>query len=256
VAATLFELEKTSGGGPVGLLGTVPLQIECNAFTGTLGTLVQAVRNHKVELLDVPLAPICEAYFLYLLESQREDLDLIASALAPLAYLVERKAFHLIPVEVEETEEYYEEDEALAIEPTTHQFDDAIRCLTLWQEERERTFFRSAKTEVQYEIPFELKDVEAGDLALVLERLLKRAVPEPPDALRRPRRSLTEQMDLVARVLPADWQLLETIVTEPLTRQEIVWWFLALLELIRLGQARVRVEGEEIYFAGGAACSA
>jgi hypothetical protein len=56
-------------------------------------------------------------------------------------------------------------------------------------------------------------------------------------------------MTLVARELPIEFALLENIVVGEFTRSEIVWWFLALLELIRLGQARVKVEGEEVFFA-------
>lgn len=217
--------------------------------------LIQCVRNHKVDLMDVPLTPICQAYFEYLLQIHNTDLDMAASAVVPLAYLLERKAFLLLPIEPEIVDEF-DGDEPLAPEPYAHEFAAAVETLRIWQDERERTFFRTSRTDPNYELPFEFGETGIQDLALVLERLLKRALPEQPDALRRPRRSLAEQMDIVARSLPSDFTPLEQIIVDPFTRQEVIWWFLALLELIRLGQAQFRVEGDQVLFAGGVACSA
>lgn len=237
----------------VGLLGVVPppnIQIDCDAFSGTLGLLYQCVRQQKVDLLGVPLAPLCEAYFRYLADQREEDLDGAASALVALAYLVEKKAWMLLP-----TPEVYDEgselDEQAAFDPYIGQFGAVIDELASLHLGREQHFFRAAQSEALYEVPFELGEVTAGDLARALERVLRRAVPEKPEVLSRPRRSLADQMALVAKALPSEFLPLEQIVVGELTRVEIVWWFLALLELIRLGQASVRLEGEEVLFAAG-----
>jgi hypothetical protein len=55
-------------------------------------------------------------------------------------------------------------------------------------------------------------------------------------------------MSIVLRALPEKFEPLESIVTGDYTRSEVVWWFLALLELIRLGQARVAVEEGDVRF--------
>ena len=77
---------------PTGVIAPPPIQVECPKFSGSLAMLFACVRDRKVELLDVPLFPICEAYFAYLMESDWANLDEAASALAALAYLLERKA--------------------------------------------------------------------------------------------------------------------------------------------------------------------
>lgn len=237
---------------PVDALGvTSPpdIQIRCEAFTGSLGALFQMARDGKIDLLGVPLAPICRAYIEYVTESAGGDLDRAAVALVALSYLLERKAWHLLPSEVPEPET----DESLyPVEPWIQEFAPAIEALRELADSRDQVFFRAPEG-TAYELPFDASGVSLGDLAGALQRLLDRAVPEPPEGLRKPGRSLSEQMGLVMRELTAEFRTLDRIVVGEFTRSEIVWWFLALLELIRLGQAKVRLRAGEVEFAGGAA---
>jgi hypothetical protein len=55
-------------------------------------------------------------------------------------------------------------------------------------------------------------------------------------------------MGVVLRALPDKFETLDRIVTGEFTRSEVVWWFLALLELIRLGQAKVAVQEGDVRF--------
>ncbi len=233
--------------GPLGVLDPPDIQIECAAFTGSLGMLFVCVRERKIDLLDVPLAPICEAYFQYVIGSAADDLESSAVALTALAYLLERKAWVLIPApEVDEPEA---DDLFDQVEPYVHEFVPIIEDLLTRREERESLFFRAADPVLPYEVPFDTGDVTPNDLARAFERILSRAKPDTVEPLSRPRRSLSDQMILVLKALPSEFQSLEEIVVGEFTRSEVVWWFLALLELIRLGQASVRLEEGEVQFA-------
>ena len=236
--------------GPLGIAHEPPISIECDAFSGSLGLLLQSVKNHKVDLLGVPMLPICEAYFAYVLQTTEHDLDQAAAALAALAYLLERKAWMLIPIPEDEPSG---DDllEPFEYDPTIHEFGPAIAALWHAHEERESHYFRSAGDEALYEVPFDLSEVSSGDLARALERLLRRAVPEKPEILSKPRRSLADQMVIVAKTLPDAYKPLDEIVEGEFTRSEAVWWFLALLELIRLGRAKVALMDGEVMFASG-----
>lgn len=246
--ASRSELAKENVVGPLGVVTPPPITVDCEAFSGSLAMLFDCVRKQKVELLRVPLFPICEAYFKYLMESAEQDLDSAGAALAALSYLIERKAWMLLPVpEVEVEEEYFEPFELS--EAAAMEFQAAIQALSVWQEEREQRFFRGSDGTAPYEVPYDLGDVSADDLARAFERLLSRAVPEPIEPLGRPRRSLSDQMTIVLQALTPQWTPLEDLVVGPFTRSEAVWWFLALLELIRLGQAIVRLEEGDVQFA-------
>ncbi len=246
--ATSTELTKDEGIGPLGVFSPPEIAIECDAFSGSLGTLFQLVRERKIDLLGVPLAPICEAYFFYLIEQANDDLESAAVALVALSYLLERKAWMLIPApEVEEPEG---DDILDAAEPYIQEFQPLIHALRSKEEERESLFFRQNEGKAfPYELPFDTTDVSPNQLAAVLEDLLRRAKPDPPDSFDRPRRSLSEQMIVVLRALPSEFMTLDKIVTGEFTRSEVVWWFLALLELIRLGQARVKLDDGAVTFA-------
>ena len=232
----------------LGVISPPPIHVQSPNFDGSLATLFSFVRDHKVDLLDVPLFPICEAYFAYLLQSELRDLDEAAAALSALAYLLERKAWMLLPVPDPEPEF---EDATELPEPTSHEYGVAIQALQLWHEERSQLFFRSPEAGPDpYELPYTLANVGATDLARAFERVLRKAQPEPLHVVK-PRKSLQEQMKLVLLAIGNEWTRLEDLITQPYTRSDAVYWFLALLELIRLGQVSARVEDDEVQFSRG-----
>src|SRR3712207_861248 len=123
MAPRLDTVKKTSSApeklSPLGVVAPPPIHVESPRFTGSLATLFTCVRDRKVDLLDVLLFPICEAYFAYLLGTVDKDLDEAAAALAALAYLLERKAWALLPTPEPEPE--VEEELQLAL-PTTEEY--------------------------------------------------------------------------------------------------------------------------------------
>lgn len=231
----------------LGVVAPPPIHVEGPRFSGSLATLFQCVRDRKLDLRGVPLAPVCEAYLDYLCTTSNWDLDGAATALEALSYLLERKAWILLPTP--EPEPDFHEPSALP-EPTTDLFDEAIAALRDRKELRDRLFFRGPDPDQDpYEPPTEGRPVTIKDLARAFERLLAKATPvafEPPTERRR---SLTEHMRVVLRALRPEGRTLEDLVPAPFTRSEAVWWFLSLLELIRLDQAQVRFEGDELVFA-------
>ncbi len=219
--------------GPLGLIAPPEIAIDCEAFTGTLGTLIRCVLHQKVDLWDIPLRPICQAFLDYVLESQTEDVDSAATALLAMAFLVERKAFRLLPLPEVEAEF---EDEVYA-GPEILDFKEALNVLEARFEERQDLFFRSVDMRHEYEVPVELGSVTTADLGRALQTLLDKAVDEPNLMMSKPRRSLAEQMRIVDRCLGIKPMPLVELVEGVFNRQEALWWFLALLELMRLGTA-------------------
>lgn len=231
----------------LGVVEPPPIRVTTPKFDGSLATLFSCVRDHKVDLLDVPLFPICEAYFYYLMHSERQDLDESAAALAALAYLLERKAWALLPSAAPEPEI---EDDLTLPPPSAHEFRLAIEALAVLHDDRSNVFFRSAGIGPNpYELPYEVGDISAEDLARAFEQMLKRATPEPFESPSRPRQSLQEQMRFVLLLMSFEWRTLDQLLPNPYTRTDAVYWFLAVLELMRLGQVQARILDEEIVFA-------
>lgn len=230
----------------LGLVSPPPIEVSSPEYSGSLGLLLQMVQDRKIDLLRVPLYPVCEAYFRHLLQTSTEHLDDAAAALLALAYLLERKSWLLLPTP--EVEPEFEGGMEM-VDPSIGEYAIAIDALRLWQNERDQFFFRPLDNGPDpYEVPFTLTDVSANDLARAFERLMRRAVPEPVEPLNRRRRSLTDQMGAALAALTKEWRSLETLIPGPFTREDVVYWFLSLLELIRLGQAQVQVAEEDVQF--------
>ena len=237
------------GAGALGFVAPPDIHIECDAFQGSLAMLFHMVKERKIDLLGVPLSPICKAYFQHILEHpDQQDLESAATAMTALAYLLERKAWQLLPKPDEEPDE---EDLLDEIDPYIQEFKPAIDQLARLKDERGDLFFRTSESGGDYELPFDIGEAQPSDLAGVLERLLERAKPDSVEAPTGPQRSLSEQMIIVMDALNDEARPIEEVVTEEFTRSEVVWWFLALLELIRLGQARVLKRKAGILFARG-----
>lgn len=239
-------LVRSNPAAPIGSTPPVDFCIECPGFTGSLGILFQTVRDGKIDLLGVPVGPICVAYFRYLVSTPEPDIERSATALLVLAYIVERKAFGLLPTYESDPDPEPELEEA---EPWVHEFLPVIGALQCLAEERDQLFFRSPDAiEVPYELPVQVDGVSSLDLARALQRLLERAKPTEPPVPNRPRRSLADQMKVVLSALRLEPTALENLVTGDFTRTDAVYWFLALLELIRLGQARVILGPDGVLF--------
>lgn len=228
----------------LGLIAPPPLHIECEAFQGSLSLMFDCVRAHKVDLREVPLHPICAAYLEYLLGQDSAELEASAAALTALAYFLERKAFDLLPRSEPEPEI---EDEPDPIEPSAYLYQPVMEILRERESNAKAIFYRNGG-QTAYELPFNLSDVSPFDLGRVLQRLLNKAS-QTVNPLGKPRRSLIEQMKVVLGVLTTVPCSLEELIEEPYDRVEAVWWFLALLELIKLRQVNIVNSGSEALFA-------
>ncbi|MBS1716389.1 MAG: segregation/condensation protein A [Armatimonadetes bacterium] len=247
------ELAKFSVSPPcvtaLGVVAPPPIQVESDTFSGPLALLFEFVRDRRVNLLDIPLAPVCESYFLYLLSSDRSNLDESAAALVALAYLIERKAWAMLPAPEEEPIEV-EEGAALG-EGCIGDYQFAIAALTEFEAERLKLFFRPEGAFPS--IPPEIINHEIDHLAAAFAAILGRAEPSPFETVHRARRSLASMMKSVLDAISHEYRSLEQIIPAPFTREDAVYWFLAILELIRLGSARLRLDDGNVHFARAAA---
>lgn len=245
-SAVLNKPAKVERFPALGIVAPPPIEVTSPEYSGSLGVLLQLVQDRKIDLMRVPLFPVCDAYFRYLLQSNSHNLDEAAAALLALAYLLERKSWLLLPTP--EAEPEFEGDFE-AMDPTIGEYAIAIDALRMWHDEREQFFFRPLDSGPDpYEVPVSLSEVSASDLARAFERLMRRAVPEPVELLNKKRRSLTDQMGSVLANLTTEWRSMENLIPDPFTREDAVYWFLSLLELIRLGQAAVRLENDDVQF--------
>jgi chromatin segregation and condensation protein Rec8/ScpA/Scc1 (kleisin family) len=207
--------------------------------------LIQLVRECRIQLAGIPLAPICLEYVRYLEETGCSEIDRASAGMFGLAYLVERKAWGMIPEDAEPDELESE----IGIEPTASIFAPAIEALAAAKEMRDLLFFRQqVAADGTYELPLDLSSVKTEDLARALKRLLERAAEEPEGLPARPRFSMAELTQRVLAAVTAESPVeFERLLPEDYTRMDVVWHFLAVLESVRLGFCRVTVRDERIF---------
>jgi chromatin segregation and condensation protein Rec8/ScpA/Scc1 (kleisin family) len=120
-------------------------------------------------------------------------------------------------------------------------FQPAIEFLIENREQRNDLYFRAhGDDSVDYRLPVELKNVSAFDLARTLERLLRNAKPVAMDLPAKPRPSLGAVMKQLLGRLTISWTLFDKLLPTSYSKADVVYLFLALLELARIGQAELR----------------
>jgi segregation and condensation protein A len=236
------QQEKTSL-APAGLATPVPLRVESPTFEGSLATLFHLARDGRVDLSGIPLAPVCIAYCEYIREMPEDDVDAAGAALLALAYLVERKAWSLLPI----ADPPPPEEIAELPEPTAHEFAMAVDSLEERHRERSQLFFRQGESADSYEVPMGPGSVSAAELAKAFERILLRAKPVEVERLAKHRPSLADVMkESLRRIREAGSATIEALLPSDFTRLDVVFVFLAVLELLRIGQVRAAIAGDEL----------
>lgn len=82
------------------------LEVFLDAFEGPLDLLLYLIRKQNINILDIPIAPVCQQYMAYIDVMKETKLELAAEYLVMAAVLAEIKSRMLLPrLEVDEEEE-------------------------------------------------------------------------------------------------------------------------------------------------------
>jgi segregation and condensation protein A len=218
-------------------------------FEGPLDLLLHLIRQHKLDIYDIPIAEVAQQYVAYLRLMESLNVDLAGEFLVMAATLMEIKSRLLLPKppppEGEEGEEGVDPRQELIDRLLEYQrFKEAAEVLREMEEERKRCFPRGGV--VEYEPGPAIKidpESAAVSLLLALRRLLEETEErgDTPPLLRRDRMTLRLKMKEVWAVLQSapDGLIFEGLFRHGGTRDEIIATFLALLELLRNGRIRV-----------------
>ena len=229
--------------------GAVPesgLTIKLDTFVGPLDLLLHLCRTNEMDLSRLSLRTITDQYLVHLEAVRFQDLETAGSFMVMAATLIYLKSKLLLPASPDDQDELLDaEGELLKRELEERLREYArVKALGTWLAEREAEqgliFGRTtAELPPPEEVP--LEDLSVHLLQRALQRLIedqKRRVPREvePNPL-----SVLERMNEILDLLRSTWSLLFSSVAGPeRLRAEWVVTLLALLELVRLGQARAR----------------
>jgi segregation and condensation protein A len=221
----------------------VAYEVSTPVYEGPFDLLLHLILRDEVELWDVSLSAIVDAYLAELEQMQTVDLDLATEFLLIAATLVELKARRLLPGidEVELDEEllrFEERDLLLARLLECKTFKDAAKALEARIRHADRSIPRHAGPEEPFRslVPDPLERVSITALRDAARRAL---TPRPApvvdtDHIAPIRASVRDAVELVLRLLPGTEAMsFRAIVAGVEHRLDFVVRFLAVLELYR-----------------------
>lgn len=226
------------------------LRVEAAGYAGPLDVLLQLVSSHEVDILDIPIAPIVDAFVAHL-RARREEcsMDELSEFLLYAALLLELKSQRLLPgpddVDAdEETIGWEERDVLLARLLELRAYAAVADALARQLEAGALVVPRISGLDegIEAHAPDLLEGVHPADLAAAYLRAVEDR-PAPKVALEHvtvDTVTVAETVTTLARTLPARGTLSFRELVEGLTdRIEIIVRFLAVLELCKLGRVRL-----------------
>jgi segregation and condensation protein A len=218
-------------------------QIKLDMFEGPLDLLLHLIREHQIDILDIPIAKITEEYLRYLALMEELDLDVAGEFLLMAATLIHIKSKMLLPPdEVAEGEEAEEEDPRAELVDRLleyKKFKEAAQSLSLLETEQALLHLRGAPSmALEVEGPLTISLLE---LLRAFRDILRRAETLTPleitaDELNVGQRILV-LIDRLSLESPIEFSRLFSGSTR---RTEIIVTFLALLEVLRRRLATAR----------------
>lgn len=226
-------------------------QVNIPLFEGPLDLLLHLVTKNRIDIHDIPIHLITDQYLAYLESARQFNLDLGSSFFAMASTLILIKSRMLLPEKRrEETDESEDPRQELSrsLEEFKRMKEVKARIEALMEEEspyrgREPEVFRSSV----FQGKISLSRLQAAFLSLYdsLEEEEERILPSEEV-------SLDAEMDGWKRTLRMRSSVVMTDYLKKMrTKLRLAVAFLALLELIRLGKARLVDSAEGLVIEGG-----
>lgn len=222
--------------------------IKLAVFEGPLDLLLHLIREHTIDIYDIPIAEVTDQYLRYLSLMEQLDLNIAGEFFVMAATLLEIKSRMLLPTSPgeEEGEDGVDPRGELVQRLLEYEaFKNAAERLHGLEEDRRQVFWRAADDLSDYDAPLIPLNLEAMDLLFALQQMLQEVGEGEEEVTSIERQRITIRMKMreiwqKIRSAPARGVGFRDLFTGPRTRFEIVVTFLALLELLRLRKIKVK----------------
>ncbi len=222
-------------------------------FEGPLDLLLHLIREHKLDILDIPIALITEKYLGHLEAMRAIDLDIAGEFLVMASTLLHLKSRMLLPREEVPAGPEGTEGTAEALDPRA----ELVRRLLEYQKYKDASEQLATndlldrdvfpRRVVVQEVPFDpdevgLQEVSIYKLIEALDRVLEKLVPKKQHEVVREHLSLSEAMNgIVTKLRALDGGELSfmAMFEGQRTKSTVIITFLGLLELCKMKLVRV-----------------
>jgi segregation and condensation protein A len=222
--------------------GRNTVTVKLARFEGPLDLLLHLIKRDEIDIYDIPISHITQQYLAYIELMRALDLDVAGEFLVMAATLMRIKAKMLLPLPAigEEEEEGDPREELVQRLVEYRQFKEAASTLKLREEDRRQLFERGMVPGDDEMGPLPLAPASLFDLLDALNRVMSR-VPEPAVyEVQGEIYGVEEKMSLIATMVAERGKVSFTeLLLRCHVRAEMIVTFMALLELIKLGQVWV-----------------
>jgi segregation and condensation protein A len=218
-------------------------QVNLEMFQGPLDLLLHLIREHQLDILDIPMARITDEYLRTLALMQELDLDVAGEFLVMAATLIHIKSKMLLPPEeAAEGEEIEEKDPRAELVTRLleyRKFKEAAQTLGILEAEQLLLHRRGAPAlDLEVEGPLQ---VSMFELLRAFRDILQRADVATPIEITPEELSVGQRIVVLLDRLAAESPLeFANLFADTHRRVEIIVTFLALLELLRRRLATAR----------------
>ncbi len=251
-AAAAPEVAPPESPIPKDMESTLPRdvpKISLPIFEGPLDLVLYLIRKEKVDIHDIPIAPITREYMAYLDLMQVLNLELAGEFLVMAATLIHIKSKMLVPIEpteAENDEDMVDPREELVQRLLEFQkYKEAAGLLHQKREIRAATFIRPDTVIPKFADTGE-EMLEAGlfDLISAFKDLLERRKVLIQHEVESEGKTVEERIEEILRLLKEGASLEFTdLFEDQRTKMDMIVTFLAVLELIRLKRVKVYQKG-------------
>jgi segregation and condensation protein A len=222
----------------------VGITVRVESFVGPLDLLLHLCRTSEIDLAKLPIRAITDQYLAHLESVQFQDLETAGSFMVMAATLIYLKSKLLLPPSEDAGEEALDEEGELLRRELAERLREyaRVKALGAWLGEREAEqslLYGRAASELPPPEDIPLEDLSVHLLHRAMTGLIEEQRRQAPREVEANPLSVLERMGEILALLRHTWSLLfSSVAGADRIRGEWVVTLLALLELVRLGQAR------------------
>ena len=221
------------------------INIKIPVFEGPFDLLLHLIRENKLDIYDIPISVITSQYLEYIEIMKELNLEIAGDFLVMAATLIQIKSRMLLPPDEEAAAEEQEDPRLDLVQRLLdyQKYKEAASELRTKEEEWMRVFHKEPLAEEgEEEGELYLFDLSLFDLLDAFKKILDKA---PPEIVSITRETLTvkDKISMIMEILEGKEAVrFEDLFRDGISRVQLIITFVSLLELIRLGLARVYQE--------------
>ena len=223
-------------------------EIKLDIFEGPLDLLLHLIEKNEVSITDIPIAEITSQYLDAIDTMRSLNLEIAGEYILMASYLTYIKSQMLLPLPETDKGDHLEEGEDPRAELVAHlleyrRYKNVATSLGVIPLLVRDVFNKeSLDPALNSDRPVPLS-IDAQDLFNLMADIMRRKQPEMLLQIRNDPVSLSDKIqDILARLKNHRWLSFGSLFSEDFSRGNIVVTFLALLEVVRNGSARIYQE--------------